>query len=97
MVWFGIFNVPDRINLYFLEIYMLNLQNFILYIFIGVWFIGFVLAIHIAFVSNRELKKAKSVIKSQNRMMAQSLDLYNMALAREKYLLEELEKKGKHV
>lgn len=76
---------------------MLNLQNFILYIFIGVWFIGFEWAIHIAFVSNRELKKAKSVIKSQNRMMEQTLDLYNMALAREKDLLEELEKKDKHV
>lgn len=76
---------------------MLNLQNFILYTFIGVLLIGFVWAIHIAFVSNRELKKVKSVIKSQNRMMAQSLDLYNMALAREKYLLEELEKKDKHV
>lgn len=76
---------------------MLNLQNFILYIFIGVWFIAFVWAIHITFVFNRELKKAKSVIKSQNRKMAQSLDLYNMALAREKDLLEELEKKDKHV
>lgn len=76
---------------------MIDLQNFILYTLIGVWLIGFVWAIHIAFVSNRELKKAKSVIKSQNLMMAQSLDLYNMALAREKDLLEELEKKDKHV
>lgn len=76
---------------------MLNLQNFILYTFIVVWLIGFVWAIHITFVFNRELKKAKSVIKSQNRKMAQSLDLYNMALAREKDLLEELEKKDKHV
>lgn len=59
--------------------------------------IGFVWALVIAFISNRELKRHKTLIKAQEYRLAQILELYNMSLIREEDLLKELEKKDKHV
>lgn len=59
--------------------------------------IGFVWALVIAFSSNRELKRDKTLIKAQEYRLAQTLELYNMSLIREEDLLKELEKKDKHV
>lgn len=59
--------------------------------------IGFVWALIIAFSSNRELKRHKTLIKAQEHILAQTLELYNMSLIREEDLLKELEKKDKHV
>lgn len=59
--------------------------------------IGFVWALVIAFSSNRELKRLKTLIKAQEHRLAQTLELYNMSLIREEDLLKELEKKDKHV
>lgn len=59
--------------------------------------IGFVWALVIAFISNRELKRHKTLIKAQEYRLAQTLELYNMSLIREEDLLKELEKKDKHV
>lgn len=59
--------------------------------------IGFVWALVIAFSSNRELKRLKMLVKSQEHRLAQTLELYNMSLIREEDLLKELEKKDKHV
>lgn len=59
--------------------------------------IGFIWALVIAFSSNRELKRHKSLIKSQEYRLAQTLELYNLSLVREGELLKELEEKDKHV
>ena len=59
--------------------------------------IGFVWALVIAFSSNRELKRHKTLIKAQEHRLAQTLELYNMSLIREEELLKELEKKDKYV
>lgn len=59
--------------------------------------IAFVGALIVAFISNRELKRHKSLIKSQEHRLVQVLELYNMSLIREEDLLKELEKKDKHV
>lgn len=59
--------------------------------------IGFVWALIIAFSSNRELKRHKTLIKAQEHRLAQTLELYNMSLIREEELLKELEKKDNHV
>ena len=59
--------------------------------------IGFVWALVIAFSSNRELKRHKTLIKAQEHRLAQTLELYNMSLIREEELLKELEKKDNHV
>lgn len=59
--------------------------------------VGFVWALVIAFSSNRELKRLKMLVKSQEHRLAQTLELYNMSLIREEDLLKELEKKDKHV
>lgn len=59
--------------------------------------IVFVWALIIAFSSNRELKRHKTLIKAQEHRLAQTLELYNMSLIREEDLLKELEKKDKHV
>nr|DAW66520.1 MAG TPA: Lipopolysaccharide assembly protein A domain [Caudoviricetes sp.] len=59
--------------------------------------IGFIWALIVAFISNRELKRHKSLIKSQEYRLAQTLELYNLSLVREGELLKELEEKDKHV
>ena len=59
--------------------------------------IGFIGALIVAFISNRELKRHKSLIKSQEYRLAQTLELYNLSLVREGELLKELEEKDKHV
>lgn len=59
--------------------------------------IGFIWALIVAFTSNRELKRHKSLIKSQEYRLAQTLELYNLSLVREGELLKELEEKDKHV
>lgn len=73
------------------------MENILWVIIIIVQVIGFVWALSVAFISNRELKRHKTLIKAQEYRLAQTLDLYNMSLIREKDLLEELEKKDKHV
>lgn len=59
--------------------------------------VAFVWVLIVAFISNRELKRHKSLIKSQEHRLVQVLELYNMSLIREEDLLKELEKKDKHV
>nr|DAT69471.1 MAG TPA: Lipopolysaccharide assembly protein A domain [Caudoviricetes sp.] len=59
--------------------------------------IGFIWALIVVFISNRELKRHKSLIKSQEYRLAQTLELYNLSLVREGELLKELEEKDKHV
>ena len=59
--------------------------------------IGFIWALIVAFISNRELKRHKSLIKSQEYRLAQTLELYNLSLVREGELLKELEEEDKHI
>lgn len=59
--------------------------------------IGFLWALIVALISNRELKRYKSLIKAQEYRLAQTLELYNLSLVREGELLKELEEKDKHV
>lgn len=73
------------------------MENILWIIIMVAQVIGFVWALVIAFSSNRELKRHKTLIKAQEHRLAQTLELYNMSLIREEELLKELEKKDKHV
>ena len=73
------------------------MENILWVIIMVAQVVGFVWALIVAFISNRELKRHKSLIKSQEHRLAQTLELYNMSLIREEDLLKELEKKDNHV
>lgn len=73
------------------------MENILWVIIMIVQVIGFVWALSVALISNRELKRHKALIKAQEHRLAQTLELYNMSLIREEDLLKELEKKDKHV
>ena len=73
------------------------MENILWVIIMIAQMIGFIWALIVAFISNRELKRHKSLIKSQEYRLAQTLELYNLSLVREGELLKELEEKDKHV
>lgn len=73
------------------------MENILWVIIMVAQVIGFLWALIVALISNRELKRYKSLIKAQEYRLAQTLELYNLSLVREGELLKELEEKDKHV
>lgn len=73
------------------------MENILWVIIMVVQVIGFLWALIVALISNRELKRHKALIKAQEYRFAQTLELYNLSLVREGELLKELEEKDKHV